>query len=116
MAIAKTNAGWQGVKKINKSLESRPGGIPGSRRLAAGPKLYHKNDVIVPGNRPGSRRYVGKLNQDLDWRDELIEVIVEGIISGTIKAPFKIGAAVTGLDIPIGMAKWSMKKSLAGKG
>ena len=76
--IPKTEQGWRQVKKVRSSLERTKGNLPNSERVAAGPGLYHKNDVIVPGNRPKSRRYVGKLNQEaMDWRDRLFEAVVE---------------------------------------
>lgn len=80
--IAKSNAGWQGVRKISKSLAKEKGRLPGSQRVVAGPGLFHKGSVVTPGNLPGSRRYHGSVNQDLDWRDDLIESIVKAAVKG----------------------------------
>ena len=77
--IPKNSKGYTAVGKIAKSLETKAGNLPGSRRVVAGPRLIHKDHLVLPGNLPKSRRYVGSVVSDDGWRDDLIEAILSRV-------------------------------------
>ena len=89
-------------KYVNrKKLDITAGKLPGSFRVVRDSTSDHSRIMDMLRKQAN----IKKSFTEGFSREDVIDALVEGIISGTIKAPFKVAASLTGADIPIEMYK-----------